>query len=268
MLGRYDGPAMTPIQTALRDALIRARREHRALAAEPHWELALPDQEAACAVQQAVGEALGEWPAGVLPRHWKSGSSAPDQPLVHAALLPSGVHDSPADLRSRPLLLQPPLVEAEIALRMGRDVTPDAARSLSAAQVDPLIDALAVAIEVVDSRWADLDRTPPLLKLADHQVHGALVLGPWMAWRPRDWSAQAGWLRVGSAAPTAFHGSHPLGSPQWLLPGWLRHLTRHGATVPAGTVVSTGAWCGGVPASRGSEVVALFSGLGEVHLWL
>jgi hemolysin activation/secretion protein len=36
----------------------------------------------------------------------------------------------------------------------------------------------------------------------------------------------------------------------------------------AGTVVTTGAWCGGVPAAPGSAVLAAFEGLGEVRLRL
>lgn len=258
---------MHPTQAALRDALLDARRQHRSLPPAAHWALAVPDAEAAHALQQAVGEALGEWPAGALPTHWKSGSAARDVPLVHAPLLPSGVHGDGADLRAQAWLLQPPLVEAEIALRLGQPVDPATAAALHPDAAVDLIDALAVAIEVVDSRWRELTHTPALLKLADFQVHGALVLGPWLPWRRIDWSAQVGTLCCGDAVH-GFSGSHPLGTPTWLLPQWLRHLTRHGATVPAGTVVTTGAWCGGVPAAPGDGVVARFDGLGEVRLWL
>lgn len=259
---------MHPTQAALRDALLAARRQQRALEPATHWTLALPDAEAAYTLQQAVGVALGEWAADELPRCWKSGSAACDVPLTHAPLLPSGVHGDGADLRSQSWLLQPMLVEAEIALRLGRAVDPATAQSLHPDEAPALVDALAVAIEVVDSRWRDLTHTPPLLKLADFQVHGALVLGPWRPWQAVDWSAQTGRLRMGGDAPIEFRGSHPLGTPTWLLPGWLRHLTRHGSTVPAGTVVTTGAWCGGVPVARGQRVQAQFDGLGEVGLWL
>lgn len=251
---------------ALRDALIAARRGHRALAPEPHWALALPDAEAACALQLATGEALGEWTPGELPRHWKSGAGARELPLLHAPLLPSGVVASPADLRERHFFS--PGLEAEIALRLGRDVTAAEAAALRPGDADGLVDAMAVSLEVVDSRWADLAHTPALLKLADFQVHGALVLGAWTAWRGVDWAAQRGTLQVGEAAPIAFAGSHPLGTPLWLLPAWLRHLARDGQTIPAGTVVSTGAWCGCVPAATGARVLARFDGLGEAVLQL
>lgn len=256
---------MTPIQNALRDALLQARRDHRPLAAEAHWELAVPDTEAALALQQAQGEALGAWAPGALPRHWKSGSAGRDVPLLHAPLLPGGVWGDGADLSATPFFA--PLVEAELALRLGRDVSAAEAAALGPADADALPDAVALSIEVVDSRWLDLAHTPALLKLADFQVHGALVLGdwlPWSDWRAHDWSRQAGRLQVGDAPARAFVGSHPLGTPQWLLPHWLRHLTRHGATVPAGTIVTTGAWCGAVPVSRGLPVQLEFEHLGRL----
>jgi len=49
------------------------------------------------------------------------------------------------------------------------------------------------------------------------------------------------------AAPTERIGTHSLRDPAWVLPQWLRHATRHGATLPAGTVVTTGTWAGVVP---------------------
>ena len=68
--------------------------------------------------------------------------------------------------------------------------------------------------------------------------------------------------------PRGFRGSHPLGDPAWLLAVWLQHATRHGETVPAGTVVTTGTWCGMLPAQAGERVQVNFEGIGaaEVHL--
>jgi len=134
--------------------------------------------------------------------------------------------------------------------------------------VDALIDAMAVSIEVVDSRFADLAATPALLKLADFQVHGALVLGAWTPWRAVDWAAQRCSQQIGDAAPRLVQGSHTLGTPQWLLPIWLRLLTRHGATVPAGTIVTTGSWTGMTGAQPGQAVRVVFEGIGEAALQL
>ena len=51
-----------------------------------------------------------------------------------------------------------------------------------------------------------------------------------------------------------------------MLPGWLRHATRDGTTVPAGTVVTTGSWCGVLTAQAGNRVVAAFDGIGRAEV--
>ena len=48
----------------------------------------------------------------------------------------------------------------------------------------------------------------------------------------------------------------------------LKHLTRYGATVPAGTIVTTGTWCGMLTAQVGDKVKAVFEGIGEAEVQL
>jgi 2-keto-4-pentenoate hydratase len=93
-------------------------------------------------------------------------------------------------------------------------------------------------------------------------------LGEWRPWREVDWAQQACVLQVDDAAPWVRRGSHPLGQPAWLLPIWLRHLTRHGATVPAGSIVTTGSWTGLTPVRPGSTVRVSFEGIGQAALRL
>jgi 2-keto-4-pentenoate hydratase len=259
---------MTP--TELRDALLAARRQQQALVPTAAHAAALPDVDAACAVQHATGVALQAWALSEVPGYWKSGAGHRAATLTHAPLMPAGVKTGshgpvPADLRAQHFFR--PSVECEIALRLARDVTPQQAATLGHAD-DPaaLVDAMAVSIEVVDCRWVDDGALPPLLRLADFQSHGALVLGAWRPWRAVDWSRQRLHLQVNDETPLQFTGSHPLGTPEWLLPIWLRHLTRHDATVPAGTVVTTGTWSGLAPLQRGSRVQVSFDGIGEAAL--
>ncbi|MFI4928121.1 MAG: fumarylacetoacetate hydrolase family protein, partial [Burkholderiales bacterium] len=98
--------------------------------------------------------------------------------------------------------------------------------------------------------------------------HGALVLGRWRPFEARDWAEQACTVQIGAAAPQSFRGTYALGDPVWLLPTWLRHATRHGATVPKGTVITTGTWCGMLEASPGDKVHAVFEGIGEADVQL
>lgn len=269
----------SPTIDALAQALAAAHRDGKALDAA-QWQAAVPDFEASYAVQAAVAEALG-WFGGRAPGAWKSGGPGRDQPVTHAPLPPNGVRASPADYTDT--RFHGPLIEIEIALRIGREVSAETAAALAAraGQADPaarealgdriadeLVDAMCVAIEIVDSRWADPAQATAPMKLADLQSHGALALGEWMPYARRDWAAQRCEVTIGGAEAMVRTGTHPLGSPTWGLPVWLHHATRDGRSVPAGTVVTTGAWAGMPPARAGDLVTTRFDGIGSVRVQL
>ncbi|WP_280152574.1 fumarylacetoacetate hydrolase family protein [Piscinibacter sp. XHJ-5] len=255
-------PSQDPVR-AVTDALLLARRESRSVDAAPLRD-ALRDADAAYAVQAAVAEALG-WFDGT-PRHWKSGGASRTAALAHSPLPPSGVWTSPATARSWPFRLR--IIEAEIALRLKRDVAASNAASLTPDETAGLVDAMAVSIEMVDSRFTEGVSAPALLRLADLQSHGALVLGDWRPYQPRDWSAQTCRVRVDGKVVDEKTGTHPLGDPAWLVPGWLRHVARAGTAVPAGSVVTTGAWIVVPDTPAGSFVEVEFDGLGLASIQL
>ena len=247
-------------------ALVQARRERRPADAAELADALGGDAAQAYRVQDAVAQALGWFgtDAPSLPRHWKSGGGSRNGPITHAPLPPDGVRTSPADLSD--LHFNAPGVETEIALRLGRDVTPEQATLLTHEQAADFIDAMAVSIEIVDSRWREGNGAPALLKLADSQSHGALVLGDWVPFLDaHDWSAQSCLTFIADAPPIERTGTHPLGEPAWLLPIWLQHATRGGITVPAGTIVTTGSWIGIAPVTAGQRVRAEFAGIGQVE---
>lgn len=246
----------TPHIQAVAAALIAARQDRR-----PADDTALADlltsADEAYAVQALVAQTLpgtGRAPA------WKSGGPSRSAPLTHARLPDAGVWASPAATGSFHFHLR--LIEAEIALKLGEAVTPAQAATLTAESASARVEAMAVSIEVVDSRWQHGTQAAPLLKLADLQSHGALVLGDWVPWVPRNWTRQVCRVAIGSQPERLFTGTHSLGDPAWLLPQWLRHATREGQPVPAGTVVTTGTWCGMLPAAAGDRVSARFDGVG------
>lgn len=258
---------MTALTDRLIPALLRARQLQQPVVATPELVALVPDLETAAQVQHATGVALRAWASAEMPRHWKSGAAHREQPLSHAPLLPHGVRlvqgRQVASLRD--MVFNAPGVEAEIALRLARDVTPAQAMALAHDHAADLVDAMAVSIEVVDSRWTG-GLESAWLRTADFQVHGALVLGDWQPWQARAWALQSCRLTIGDADPVDRVGTHPLGDPAWLLPIWLRHLTRHGATVPAGTIVTTGTWTGMIPVRVGELVRVQFEGIGEAAL--
>lgn len=249
----------------LTDALVAARRDP-AQATPLVLASALQDADEAYAVQAATAAALGWFDSrhNDAPRHWKSGGPSRSAVLTHAALPPAGIWTSPADAARLPWRLRG--IEAEVALRLGEDVDRSRAAHLDVDQARALIDAMGVTIEVVDSRWATGLDAPPLAKLADLQLHGALVLGEWLPFdAARDWSAQRCEVRIG-AQEHSFRGTHSLADPAFVLPAWLRHATRAGQVVRAGSVVTTGTWCGILQAQAGDLVSARFDGLGQAQV--
>jgi 2-keto-4-pentenoate hydratase len=250
--------------TALADALVSARRHHALLRAA-EWGAALPDAAAAYAVQDDVARTMGWFDDGP-PRAWKSGGPSREAVLTHAPLPPAGVRASPASFAD--LRLHAPGIEAEVALTLREAVTPARAAALRQGEVDALIGGMSVSIEVVDSRWLEAGQAPALLRLADLQSHGALALGAAVSYTRRDWSRQACVVTIGTQAPVVRTGTHALGDPAWLLPAWLQHATRHGETVPAGTIVTTGTWVGVLPAQAGDTVTVEFDGIGRATLTL
>ena len=254
---------MTTIDQAVQ-TLVQARQSQRSTPAPT-----LADAASAYAVQDGVARAL-RWfddeKEGSAPRHWKSGGPSRDAQVTHAPLPPAGIWASPADARSGHFHLRG--IEAEIALRIGRDVNAAQASVLDHAAARDLIDAMCVSIELVDSRWSEALEAPALAKLADLQSHGALVLGAWQSFEARDWAAQTCRVTIGARPALEFQGTHSMGDPAWLLPAWLRHATQGGRTVRAGTVLTTGTWCGLPLAAAGDRVIAQFPGIGQAEVQL
>lgn len=253
-----------PTIDAVADTLIRARLDHRPADAAA-LAVALTGAAEAYAVQAWVAQALG-WFGDAAPRYWKSGGASREAVLTHAPLPPAGVWASPAHSGNWPFQLRG--IEAEVALRLARDVDGTLAATLTPGNAPALIDAMTVSIEVVDSRWREALDAPALCKLADLQSHGALVLGAWVPFEARDWAAQTCRVQIGAQPLIERRGTHSLGDPAFLLPAWLRHATQGGRVLPAGTVVTTGTWVGILQAAAGDLVTAEFPGIGQASVQL
>lgn len=246
------------------DALKRARGSHQQLDASA-LDGALAGVEDAYAVHAAMGRELGWW-SGDVPRFWKTGAANAAAVQTSAPLPDAGVWNGPADARAWPAHSRG--VESEIAFRLGAEVTREQAQSLDLAAARALVDAMTVAIELVDFRWTQGMAAPDLLKLADLQSHGALVLGAWVPYAPRDWAAQVCHTFIGQQPVVERRGTHSLGDPTLVLPKWLRHATAQFGTLPAGAVVTTGTWVGLLHAQPGDHVRVQFDGVGDVSVQL
>lgn len=243
------------------NALLRARREHRCVSAVDLGEV-LTHIDQAYAVQAGVARAL-HWFDAAEPTYWKSGGPSRQATLTHAPLPPAGVWTSPAAASRWPFNMRG--IEAEVALRLRAAVDARMAASIDERSADALIDAMTVSIEIVDSRWSEGMSAPALLRLADLQSHGALVLGDWVPWVRRDWAQQICRVSIGRAPMVERRGTHALGNPAFGLGDWLRHATAGGRTVASGTVVTTGTWVGVLDAAVGDRVLAVFDGIGAAE---
>lgn len=258
-----DLPAM-PLASAqsVIQALVQARGGHHTTDAAPFAPV-ITSAAQAYAVQHGVAEQLAWFKPGA-PSHWKTGGPSRQDAQTHARLPEHGIWHSPATT-DRPFAMRG--IEAEIALRLAVPVDAALAARLDRDSACLLVDAMTVSIEVVDSRWTQGLQAPDLLKLADLQSHGALVLGDWVPFdAAHDWSTQPCRVEISGTPAQTFVGTHSLSDPAWVLAAWLRHATQGGQVLPAGSVVTTGTWCGVLPALPGDLVVATFEGIGEARI--
>lgn len=151
-----------------------------------------------------------------------------------------------------------PRVELEVAFRMGADV------DFSDPRCDPAdhIESVAVAMEVIDSRFAgfgfDLGKV-----IADNTSAAAFVVGRWLAWDHRDLSNLAAELDVNGQPAQVSSTAAILGQPLRAL-SELRTLAReHALVLRAGDTVLAGAATEAVPLVEG-VVEGRIVGLGRV----
>jgi len=241
--------------------LMQARREQR-----PQPAPALADPAAAYAAQAHVARELG-WFGDGAALYWKSGGAAREAIVTHAPLPPAGIWASPA--RAGLWSFTPLGIEAEVALRLREPVDATCAAALDLPGARALIDAMTVSIEIVASRWVEGTQAPALAQLADLLSHGALALGAWVDFdATRDWSTQVCRVQIGPQQELVFRGTHSMADPAFVLPAWLRHATRDGTVLAAGSVVTTGSWCGLLPAQVGDDIAVAFDGIGQARLHL
>jgi 2-keto-4-pentenoate hydratase len=243
-------------------ALLQSRRNGQVIASEPYLQ-SLNGADDAYAAQALVAAQL-KWHSAPVAKYWKSGGANREAIITHAGLPPEGVRHSPANLTDLTLHLHG--IEAEIAIRLGCDVNVEMLSTASEADARGWIADMTVATEIISNHWDMGYDTPAWLKLADLQSHGALVLGDWQPWRALDWASQTCQILVNGQVVQRCKGSHPLGSPDWGLRVFAKHIIGEHRVLPAGTVITTGSWNGIYRAQAGDQVEVNFDGLGSVEL--
>ena len=129
-------------------------------------------------------------------------------------------------------------LEFEIAVRIKSDV-PVKSGPFTADLIEPHIDGICAAIELVDDRNADYAALDVLSLVADNSWNGGIVLSDFIGGWP-DLESVLGKAAMNGSAIGEGHGrdilGHPFNSVAWLA----AHLASRGETLRAGQIVMTG----------------------------
>jgi 2-keto-4-pentenoate hydratase len=155
-------------------------------------------------------------------------------------------------------------LEAELGLRLGRDVPAEAA-DLGRAECAELIDAIVPTIEILESRLVEPQAGDALWKLADLQANGGVILGEPAPWSKQDLGRVSLAINAdGSQPPT--DAAHPFGDPLDLFCWVVRHVSRHRGGLRRGDVVITGSYCGIINLESPQHFTATFPEYGAVSV--
>jgi 2-keto-4-pentenoate hydratase len=239
--------------------LLEARRSGVRIASLPA-ALVPEDAGAAYAVQDAVARALGRIVG------WKVGAAGPEAEPNCAPLFADLVAASPARFAAARFPLGG--IEGELAFRFGRDL-PARAQPYDAEEVWQAVETLHPAIELVESRLADIRAQDKLAVLADNQANGAFCHGAGVKdWRRVDFLAQPASLVIDGTEVARAIGGNAAGHPKRLLAWLANHCARGGRGLAAGDIVTTGSHTGLVFAKPGATATVRFAGIGEASLTL
>ncbi|MGW1836549.1 2-keto-4-pentenoate hydratase [Streptomyces sp. NPDC002067] len=152
-----------------------------------------------------------------------------------------------------------PRVEPEIVFRLAADVRPED----PAVDPEAVIDAVAPALEIIDSRYRDFRFTLEDV-VADNTSAAGYVLGPWTALADAGDLANRG-VRLEIDGRTAETGSTAaiLGHPLRAAHAALRRARELGHPLCAGDVLLAGAATPAVALTPGSHIEATVTGLGR-----
>ncbi len=240
--------------------LVAARQSGRRVAGRG-TDLLPRDDAAAYEIQEAVIRRLGVAVAG-----WKVGAANETAAPSAAPLFAPLVRPSPAVFTVTPEDFR--AVEAELALSLAHDL-PARARPYGEDEAWEAVAAAHVAIELLDTRYADRGKMSPPALLADNLSNGGFCYGPPIAgWRAIDFLAAAASLALDGREVKHAVGGNPAGHPRRLLAWLANHAASCGRPLRSGDIVTTGSHTGVAIAPPGARVTVRFAGLGEATLTL
>jgi 2-keto-4-pentenoate hydratase len=216
------------------------------------------DIDSALAIQAAVTDMLGESIVA-----WKCGMPA-DGRVVLAPIYAANTHfASPCAVHAPQGTMR---IEPELAFILGRDL-PARDCAYAPAEVDGAIVRTHLALELIESRYADPAEVSFVENLADGLVNQGLFIGPQvddgkarvMAVLP---------LRVtdGTGKETLLDGRHPNADPRAPLYWLAEFLRSRGQGLTAGQAVITGSYAGSFDVPVNTDLAIQYGELGELNV--
>ena len=179
-------------------------------------------------------------------------------------LLSASTYPSPARLKANAFTHK--LIEAEFAFELDADV-PAASIPYTKDSIAAFVGSLLPAIEVVDWRYTDWTTVGVESLVADNAVHGAWIRGErHKKWREFDLSVHDVQLFVNGKVTEKGSGAAVLGHPLNALAWLANELPKHGLSLKAGDLVTTGVATNVYFAETGDKIQADFGALGTVDL--
>ena len=192
---------------------------------------------------------------------WKVGFSAPNGPFTCAPLPASGIVATGARVVQDECPDRG--IEAEIAVKMAAPLPPRD-EPYSTDEVRDAIETAHPTIELLQSRFANVDTVDPHSNLADSLSHHGLVVGPAIpGWQSVDLTRES--VRVLMNGAEVKQGTGNPGGDLLRLVTWLANngAVRAGGLQP-GQIITTGSWTGKDIAPPNAHVEVIFNTCGKV----
>ena len=159
------------------------------------------------------------------------------------------------------------IIEVEFAFRLRKDVP---AGRYDRESIEPYIGAVMPSIEIVDHRFAALDRMTAPVLAADNAIHGGWIAGVERSdWRGFEFDSHAVRLLVNGEETLSGAGDRVLGHPLNVMAWLASELSDNELALKAGDYVTTGLATDGIyDAQQGDVLTADFGDLGAVTLTL
>lgn len=159
------------------------------------------------------------------------------------------------------------VAEVEFVFRMGAGLPPRH-EPYAQAEVLDAVAALHLGVEVPDSRFLVFEKAGEAQLIADNACADQFVLGREVtaAWRDADLAAHPVQGRSSRGLVHHGQGANVLGGPVIALTWLANELSRHGMTLAAGQIVTTGTACVPVPVAPGEVVTGDYGAFGAIEV--